>query len=602
MSKICKTLSYIALILTLTTSCLEKKVEEEVVDSPSTDGGGGGGGGGGIAVDSSSLVFQFTQQDDTDPTNSGAAVHTIPAISSPSINTSSVLTTMVKPTLPTQNDKFTASADGVFSVDAASVITMTADLRSHQVVLNAAVTTACTTTASLTCTVNVSETTKLDLSDILYSALTTTLSYFTFDVNSVSVQVPIHGYSAKSMGDINRINDNLNVVELVEIGNYLYAVDSRIISGSTIKRLIKIDKTANTTVMLLEPNNGRVENIFAYNNKLYMSANVSAGTKYFLQYNPANDTFTNLSGSGTTLTVPRTMTLFNNQMFFVAKDSSGYDRLFKIDTNDQIHQVTQFCSANEGYYQIFVENGALYTEVRDPNGCGNDFITYRLNANGTAVPLIYATGNNVNSTIRKPILFDNKVHIVTDYGNMYSDNGDGTATNINGSQFQPVNFSTGAVVSGTLIYTNQTSTAKIFQMETSGTIKNLPTHNLFGQNAGEAIGYNDEFYYAGTNNDNYQKLFKVKANGDIVQVSNINGNGGHDSPSKFTIYNNELYMIMRGNGGRKKLHKIGTDGRLHQVISWNSGTDDTITNLYTLSSGLYVAMTNPWRLVRVVKE
>lgn len=600
MSKIVKTLTYVFIILTLTTSCLEKK-EEEIVETPSTDGGSGGGGSS-IAVDASSLVFQFTKQDDTDPANSGAAVHTIPAITSPSIDTAAVITTMVKPTLPAQNDKFPSATDGVFSVSAASVVNMTADLRTHQVVLNAAVTTGCTTAASLTCTVNVSETTKLDLSDILYSALTTALDYFTFDVNSVSVQVPVQAYSAKAMGDINRTNDNLNVVELVEIGNYLYAVDLRIISGSTIKRLIQIDKTANTTVMLLEPINGRVENIFAFNNKLYMSANVSSGTKYFLQYNPANDTFTNLSGGGTTLTAPRTMTLFNNQMFFVAKDVSGYDRLFKMDTTEQIYQVTQFCSANEGYYQMFVVNGALYTEGRDPNACGNDFITFRLNTDGTVVPLTYSTGNNFDSTMRKPILFNNKVHVANEFGNMHSDNGDGTVTNVNGSQFQPVTYATGAVVSGTLIYTNQLSTAKIFQMATSGTIKNLPTHNLFGQYASEAIGYNNEFYYLGKNSDNYDKLFKVQSSGDIVQVSNINGNAGHDTLSKMTIYDNELYMIMRGSGGHKKLHKIGTDGRLQQVFAWNSGTDDTITNLFVLDSGLYVAMTNPWRLVRVVKE
>ena len=270
------------------------------------------------------------------------------------------------------------------------------------------------------------------------------------------------------------------------------------------------------------------------------------GAVYFR--GPGNNVFRALS-DGTVAAVAgatidtSSFTIFNNELYFRSAAVAGSASLMKIKADGTVAAgvtggapVTNFPDA------MTVFNGELYFSA-DTVGNGTNNELFKLKADGTSVQIkeINVFGGSA---------FQPGGTVFTAYnGALYFRARD------DGNGYEP--WKTDGTTAGTVL------------------VRNIRPGSLDSNPVGMIV-YNSELYFSandGTNGNNVRSLWKTKADGTSVKVTDAAQPAGYTSIGATAVFNNELYFASSVSG-LSRLYKVTTGGSVAQVGGNGNGPLD----------------------------
>lgn len=582
----------------LSLGCIE---EEKKKDTASTDGGGSSGGGGGgsspsVSLDSASKKFHFTVTNLTTRAATAPVFASFPAAGNPTIDNSSPNTNLTEPAEPTQTVIYNTTKLGTVSESIQPSIDQNANSRSHSLLLTADATT-CTSSMDLACAINGTNAKQLDLTSIVTTGFTASTANLSLTVNGSPLSSPTFINSHLKAQNHDTTYSQRLAREAVALGDYIYFNGWNSISGSETTALFRVHKTTLDTEVVLNTNPGfgttaDTSHLTAFNGALYFRARTSSLAKYqLIKFDPVSSTLTQVS-STTTLLNPRSFHVFENNMYFFAENSSGYTKLYKMNSSGGIKQLSDLCpTANEAGLKMISSSTALYVSLISPLRCNDSvkrWIISRVNADDSLTALHYYDSGStflVDDGLREVILYNSKNYLnIGLSGLLYRDDGTQLYRAIHYDTFgRPTTPVAGlSIVNGYLYYKVANSVSeggnKIFRYDgVSGEIREVNTENIL-PDVKMIRSFNNKLYVTMKNPGNWYKLYRLDANDNFVRVSDFNPGSGDDIISDF-IYNNELYFFAKAAGGVYRVHKVSADETLHQVTS--SGLSNSVTLLGT---------------------
>lgn len=574
-----------------------------------TGGGSGGSGGSTISLDTNSPTFHYTLNVNNVRTGVAVTSPSFPSAGNPSIDTSSMITSVTAVAepgdqLPTLNIASSASNAG-----ASAVVNQQATTRTHQILLQTDATT-CSSSMTLNCAVDGTNAKQLNLTNIDTSTFSASTTNFNLSVNGSTLNVPMvqNKVSVMQNQDPGSSTSQLEfriIGEAVSLGNKIFFVGQTSISGSIYNSLYIADKTTTETKLIFNPfqsllSGGNVKNLQAFNNELYFTARPSStGDFYLLKYNPTTDTITRISSASSLLNASL-LTVHNNYLYFKANSTGGYNKLYKISTNGAIKQLTDICSSKSDVGQQLISTSiGLYVSLSDSSQCGNSSSYYavsRLKNDDTVVPLsVYNPG--VNDTTNDGI------------GTVYDSNGK-TYLSVGDSYYLYRDDNTTSLVP--LVrkggWGTQSVPAKIFAANSSNifwtandtivryNISNGQIYRIYkptGTMTGDIIAFNGNAYILFNTFSTYKKLYKIASNDNLQQIADIYSGGADDYTNRY-IYNNEMYFYNKDSSGYGKIFKLTTNDVVHQVSNIKNGESDCTSScsIVGTTNGIIFSSTN----------
>lgn len=588
-------------------ACQPKKKEE---DSVINVGGGTTGttsGGGAFSVDSASQKFHWTHS--TLTTRAGVEIVTpaYPAAGSPTINSSSMITTLAAPADPDLPNTIEFVTDAPIS-GAVSVINASATTRTQDVLLTSDATT-CSSSMSLSCAVDGTNAKLLKLTNIDASTFTSSTTAFSLTVAGSALSVPMTQNKLTRAQNHNPNGSALqyefrNILEATAGGDYVYFVGHVSISGSQYSALFRTNKTTFDSELVFNPNQslvtgGQVKNLSYFNGALYFAARTTtAGNFDLLKYDATSGVVSRIS-SATTLLNPSLFTLYNNYLYFTASNASGYGRLYKMSTTGTIKQLTDICSTfSDVGYKILVSSIGLYVSLSDPANCTQNRVIVRLKADDSVITLAgYAPGMTDPTDDGLGSIATQGTNYYYSAGNsyyLYKDNNDGTRTPLisqnsawYGTKPYPVkNFVT--TTKGVFWKNEMWGTNDLWKFD----FTDSKVYKVYAGSSpifnGDTFKVGDSAYINSYPMGEYSRIRKFDDNNNLMQVTTLYS-GGPDVLYEAALYNDDYYFQARNSTGYK-IFKMTSDGQVIQVTNINSGGDDfpLASKFHATSSGFVI--------------
>lgn len=450
--------------------------------------------------------------------------------------------------------------------------------------------------AITTCTLESAVTHNCVINALTFSVTSTSsdlvgLDESTLEVNGLTLTIPVNRYAIKQI--VNKVPGTSETMNSPKIFNgELYFSSTNSLGRS---KLFKI--TASDQVIQISNTAGNQNthdnmwfNLVEFNNKLYFSsANSSNQPKLFSVDTNGNVTQeTNTSGNQATQDNIGDIVVCNDEMYFSAHNLNNQSKLFKIDSDnnitqlsntmndqnvsDQIQRIT--CFSNEVYFHsetslglknFKVNNAGVISQVSDTNPSGSD----GMNKHFVHGQYLYFVSNTPDP------LF--KLHRVDSSGVVEKvANVSGNVNNDEYNDFTSFN--------GELFFTATNALnaqRKLFKVKVNGEVvqvANTSGDNTFmDQTVIMGVFHNHLYFHSRIAGSNWTKLFRMNTLGEITRLSDtVNSLSASDNIGFIGFYNNELYFSSRVPGNFTKLHKIDSDGNISKVLDMRGpATQDT---------------------------
>lgn len=285
--------------------------------------------------------------------------------------------------------------------------------------------------------------------------------------------------------------------------------------------------------------------------------------------------------------------IYNNELYFSAHDSAGFTKLFKINENDVVTQVTNVSPGASEFstFSAAILNNELYVALT--NASANRL--YKLNTSGVLTYMYASAGSLFSDGSRihfnySPAMFQNETASI-DASGIVTRSPD-TNPGDNDS------FSGGVIFNGHLYFRSNISggNPKLHKrnLSTGATslVANISPGTTDVVNPVSFIVFNNEFYFVASKPSIGQKLYKIDQFDVITQVSNMNANADVDSGNKMVIMNNELYFVGFTPASGKAIYKLNSSGVITQVLGSVLSNASTGVHLTVYKNELYFVNTN----------
>ena len=249
---------------------------------------------------------------------------------------------------------------------------------------------------------------------------------------------------------------------------------------------------------------------------------------------------------------------YNNELYFTGRKTGTLDwRIYKLNASDSsILDVTNFLNDWQQYHETAaVFNGALYFTGLVKVGSVQNQKLFKLASDGS-IKQIADLNNGYDYIKGKLTVHDNHLFFMNAP----------VVNNLKGSLYKIARNDSITLVSNEVLATGG--------------------FNDFMESL------NGELFFPGFTSAGHRKIFKLKADGSIVQVSNIR-DGADDIPqlAQSIVFDGDLYFEAMAVGGESHLFKIkGTNGKVVQVTNIDE-TGEYITGMTVQGNALYFAAT-----------
>lgn len=553
-----------------------------------------------ISVDANTVKFDFLY-DITGSTDSSINATEVidadsfPARTTPSINTSSMITTLSSFPAIAAPGNGVLGTEGAFSENIQTPVDLSAT-RSHEVKLSSSAGTSCSSDFATACTLKSSDKSIAELTNIVVNSFDDTTANFAFKVDSNNLSAPVTPNIVKRGPPTNgAITERPWIVEAVELNGNYYAI-ARFTASGTAEYLVKINTSLDSAFEILMKSSAsltyRLQKLVAFNGNIYLAARLGTNSDYdLIKYDPTAKTFTNLTSASSVLLNPANFTVSGSNMYFSAQsNSSGHTKLYKIDSSNNIHQKSNTASSGSDNIKSIIktENG-IYLDIANPSNTGSRVIV-RLNSDESVTPLIEIG----SATFNEAVVVAGKTYIATSASTgLYRDNMDGSVDQPLKTGFtsasKPYPLSKMTELDGELYFVGGNPLRPFRFNSTDGVGVQLPKMNSLPA-ISEMISYNGAIYYAARDNDNNTRLFKQLPNGNLERILYNNGTPG-DNPRNFMIYNDEFYFIANDDSGSPMLHRMNESG---EIIDTRADVSSTINFLgaFPQESGIILSDKN----------
>lgn len=295
-----------------------------------------------------------------------------------------------------------------------------------------------------------------------------------------------------------------------------------------------------------------------FNDKFYFVASDNGRDKLFvMNENEQIQKVMDNNPSGADIVVPY-FTIYNEELYFSANNSSGQLKIHKIKADGSVVQVSNINPSGSDFVGFFaVYNSKLYFGGASSGGFFANSKIYSLDSNG----------------------------VISQITNFNPNNPDGIQQLVKAGEF--LYF---VAMTNTDAFNSITKLHKIDSMGNISLVSNI--NNGATDGISQAFEFNNKLYFSAKNNSGYTKLFKVDSNDVISQVSNLNpsGNDGNGFWALGKI-NGEMYL-RAGNGSYTDLFKLKSDDSLTRVSIGLGQSSFGLTMGAVLNGELYVSGTN----------
>lgn len=287
------------------------------------------------------------------------------------------------------------------------------------------------------------------------------------------------------------------------------------------------------------------EYLTIYNERLYFSCRAGVGgTSYSDNLLWYTDGTTPTIIAGPIIGSVRELILFNNKLFFVAKNFNNEVELWShstIPTEETIEVLNLNDNSGSNPANLTVLNNTLYFIAKDNSFTGAELCKYE--PSGTSGLVKDIRDGSSSSSARHLTVYNNKLYFVA----------------LDGINSGYRLWSSDGTENGTEIISNSIS--------------------LFDRETYYPIVYNDDLYFTGNDGTNGYELWKTKgSNASTVLVSNIKTGAANSNPSNFFVFNNELYFKASTNSNGTELLKYAPQDFFNGASLINSNNWSETTN------------------------
>lgn len=307
-----------------------------------------------------------------------------------------------------------------------------------------------------------------------------------------------------------------------------------------------------------------------FNNKVYFSASKTGGvavTKLYstdgVSVNQVTNTTANQASGDVTFGPVTYPLVFNNALYFSARNTSNYLKLYKLDNLNNLSQFGN--TTNSAVIADFPNSFTLFN---------NEF--YFSSAIANIIRKIYKTSDGIGIT---QISNTSNNQTLTDQPRYYAQVGNVLyfwAKNSNNAE--------------KLFKFDGTNITQVSDTRNNQTISDIPTLGLLTPRMLAVLGSKVIFW--ATNSNGWNKLY-VTDGTSVTQLSNTRGAQTTWDGTDFSLYgaNNAVYFSALNSSNNNKLYK--TDGlTVTQVSNTNNGSSDSVLILGVFDSELYFTSQN----------
>lgn len=323
-------------------------------------------------------------------------------------------------------------------------------------------------------------------------------------------------------------------------------------------------------------------NQIVFNNILYFVGFNSTAMDKLHSYNDSSQSLTrvvDIGGGALTDNVGQPV-LFNGALYFRAGNTSGFTKLFRMQSNGIVTQISNIASGSNNHDVIdflTVVDSKLFFAAKD----------------GTAVSKVYSfdgTQIRKESNIRGGGVSDNPTEMVNFLGKLYFVAEAYTAAaklyRFNGASLQQVSDNRGATVSDAPMYLTPHSDGYLYfsAKNTAGFTKlhrisdNLNTiqevtsinSSAVNDNPTNLFSFQGKLYFSATVGS-VSKLYVYNGGNQVTQISNTAGAGLPDFPTQLMPYNNLLLFVGRNSIAMDKLYAYNPVANEVMQLSNTSG-------------------------------
>lgn len=312
----------------------------------------------------------------------------------------------------------------------------------------------------------------------------------------------------------------------------------------------------------------------------------------------------NIQNNQATNDNPHTLTSCGSYVYFIANNSNGVSKYFRINSSDTITQVANVANNNAGEdWAAFgsCHNDELYFRSTNQN---NAIKLYKSDSAGTVSQISnFRSNQNTNDNIAgfNPVSFNNELYVIGDNASgsrkmMKIVAGVATQiSNTSAAQANTDNVNWMHVFNNELFFSayNVNNVYKMFKADTAGTltqVSNLRNDQSLGDDTTDYVNFNGALYFRGKNSNGVSKVFKYITGGTITQISNTRGNqAADDFPSYMRAAHGNLYFRAHSSNGVYKIFKIDSSDTVTQVTNTrnNQAQDDSPNGAVVFDSDYY---------------
>lgn len=276
------------------------------------------------------------------------------------------------------------------------------------------------------------------------------------------------------------------------------------------------------------------------------------------------------------------LVVFNNELYFAGINSAGLSKLFKINTSGVITQVSNIftspsTSGNDEPKYLTLFNNQLYFVAGYNGQFGSDYNTkiYRLNSLGSISQVSNVRDFN-NDIPRELTVFNGELYFTAEPASLvkklYKVTAAGVVTRVSNTSGVAGNsdeISALTVFNGNLHFgaMNSAGRFKAHRITPGQVITQVADTNSLGNDLSspQFVEFNNDLYFASQDSNYKMKLYKLTTSGAVIQVTNINGSANNDQPYNLVVYKNELYFSA-AQGSSNYTLKLNTSGVVSRVL------------------------------------